>query len=381
MTKQQHLLRLPLVIIVLFTLFACSQEGVTDPVKPPAVVDTSAAQTASSAVIDMGTGFNLGNTFDLSQHSTAIGDIRPVIDLYIAAGMRHIRIPVTWKEGFGGNTLANAGGTVNYLHPRFLQLKAVIDYALGKGLYVVVNAHHEHWLKDNYDASPAHDSVFTTMWRGIASYYKDYSYHLIFEVLNEPDGVFGDWNGGPTPFDAAALTLTRKINAVGYKAIRESGGKNGERVIMLATNGQGNHSTIEEVFPAKSSLPGGGTDKYIAIQVHTYDPWSFCGENGSNNSWPGSSTLISAVNKVAAHSTLLGVPINYGEFGVGRASNTAERNTDIVREYYRTMRLAAINKSMSVTMWDDRGWFALVAKNGGGEYDFLYSIVPAMMAP
>lgn len=381
MTKQKHFLRLSFMIIVLFTLFACSKEGVTDPVTPPAVVDTSAAQTASSAVIAMGTGFNLGNTFDLAQNPTTLESIQPIIDLYYSAGLRHIRIPVTWREGFNGNTLAGNSGAVNYLHPRFLQLKAVIEYALQKKMYVVLNTHHEHWLKDNYDNSPAHDSIFTKLWRDIANYYKDYSDHLIFEVLNEPDGVFGDWNGGTTPNEPQALALTRYINYVGWKAIRETGGKNATRIIMVGLNGQGNQSQFDKVYPNKASLPGNGSDAYLAVQAHTYDPWSFCGENGSITAWPGTASVVNGVTKASAQAKILGVPVNYGEFGVGRAANVSERNTDIVRGYYRSMRLAMINEKMSATFWDDRGWFGLVTKDVTGTYSFLYSIIPAVMAP
>ncbi len=368
-------------IIILFTLISCTQDEVSAPVTPPVAIDTSSAKTASAVILSMGTGFNLGNTFDLAQNPTTIETIRPIIDLYYSAGLRHIRIPVTWREGFSGNTLANTSGTVNYQHPRFVQLKAVIDYALQKKMIVVLNTHHEHWLKENYNGTPAHDSIFTALWRDIASYYKDYPYELVFELLNEPDGAFGDWTGGPTPNDQLALALTRHINYVGWKAVRETGGRNTSRVIMLSTNGQGNQSQIEEVFPDKASLPGGGADLYLAIQVHTYDPWSFCGENGSNNAWPGTSALVSGVTKVAAHAKLLGVPINYGEFGVGRAVNIAERNTDIVRSYYRTIRLAALTEGMSATFWDDRGWFGLIAKDGAGTYSFLFDIIPTVMAP
>lgn len=366
---------------LLIILIACSKDEINSPKETPPVTDTSAARSAAEMILLMGTGFNLGNTFDLAANSTAIENIRPIIDLYYSAGLRHIRIPVTWREGFNGNTIANTSGAVNYNHPRFIQLKAVIDYALQKKMIVVINAHHEHWLKDNYNGTPAHDSVFTKMWRDIALYYRDYPGELMFEILNEPDGMFGDWDGNPSPNDQFALDLTRYINYVGWKAIRETGGKNASRVIMLSTNGMGNHSQIEEVFPNKSSLPGGGSDQYLAIQVHTYDPWSFCGETGSNSAWPGTTSLVNGIAKVAAHSKLLGVPINYGEFGVGRASNVAERNTDLVRSYYRTMRLTMIKENMSATFWDDRGWFGLVAKDATGAYTFLFDIIPTVMAP
>lgn len=368
-----------IIFIFGFGIVSCSSDKNSPSETKIPVVDTVATPTAASVIVAMGTGFNLGNTFDGAQNQTTLESIRPIIDLYYNAGLRHVRIPVTWMEGFNGNTLANSNGSINYQHPRLLQLKSVIQYALDRKMYVVLNTHHEHWLKDNYDGSAHYDLVFKNLWNGIAEQFKDYSDHLIFDVLNEPDGAFGDWNGGPTPVNAQAIAFTRTINEIGYDAIRETGGGNSTRIIMVEPNGQGNQSQIEEVYPTKASLPGGGTDPYLAIQVHTYDPWSFCGETGKNSAFPGSPSLVSAVGLVSVHSKLLNVPVNYGEFGVGRSGNNNERNADVVREYYRTMRLAMVNQNMSATVWDDRGWFGLVAMNGS-VYDFLYNIVPTMMA-
>ncbi|HKI46882.1 MAG TPA: cellulase family glycosylhydrolase, partial [Balneolales bacterium] len=238
------------------------------------------------------------------------------------------------------------------------------------------------WLKNNYDGTATYNKPFSTLWIDIASYFKNYSHHLIFDILNEPSGTMGDNNGGADPNSAKAIALTRQINNVGYQAIRSTGGPNLSRIIMVEPNGQGNVSQFAAVYPTKATLPGGGKDAYLAVQVHTYDPWSFCGQDGSNANYPGSAQLIKGVNKIAAHADSIGVPVNYGEFGVGRiAKNVSERNTDVVREYYRTLRLAIIQHHFSATVWDDRGWFGLVTKNKDGKYTFVDNIVPAMMAP
>jgi endoglucanase len=372
-----------LLFLLSVLLLACSKDPDVEPpvvVDPPVVIPP--ASNAITVIDSMETGFNLGNTFDLAQHPTTLETIRPIIDLYYNAGMRHVRFPVTWMDGFSDNTLADANGSINFQHPRFIQLKAAIDYALERKMYVVLNTHHENWLKDNYDGSASYDAIFTTLWTGIATHFKDYSHRLVFEVLNEPEGAFGDWSApGPNPLDAQAIALTRQINKVGYDAIRKTGGANTERIIMVSTNAQGNQSQLNDVYPAKENLPGGGTDVYLAIQVHTYDPWEFCGQTGKNTAWPGSSAIESTIRGVAAHARLLNVAVNYGEFGVGRQSNTAERNTDVVREFYRTLRLTVLSENMSPTVWDDRGWFALVAKDASGMYQFMNDIVPSMLAP
>jgi endoglucanase len=166
------------------------------------------------------------------------------------------------------------------------------------------------------------------------------------------------------------------VNEVGYQAIRETGGMNASRVIMIATNGQGNEVMIEEVYPGKSSLPGDGKDPYLVIQVHSYNPWAFCGQTGSNSAWPGTASVEQAIKKVGTHSRLLDVPVNYGEFGVGRDANAAERNTDLVRGYYKTFAQTTLGEDMSYSVWDDRGWFGLINSSGTS---FTNNIVPFML--
>jgi endoglucanase len=196
-------------------------------------------------------------------------------------------------------------------------------------------------------------------------------------VLNEPEGTLGEWGGTwPDPNNATALTYTRKVNKVGYDAIRAVGGNNTTRLIMVGTNGQGNEVMIEEVYPTKATLPGGGTDKYLSIQVHSYNPWAFCGETGSNANFPGNTTFESAIRKVGVHSRLLDLPVNYGEFGVGRSSNATERNTEIVRGYYKTFATTTLSEAMSYSVWCDRGWFGLVNATGTS---FTNNIVPTML--
>lgn len=336
------------------------------------------AYNAKQVILEMSAGFNLGNTFDNGVNQTTFTTIKPIIDLYHNAGMKHVRIPTTWMDRFT-DKIADDNGNVNVNHPRFIELVKVIDYAISLDMYVVLNTHHEHWLKDHYDGTEVYDTKFRTLWTGIATHFKDYSHKLIFEVLNEPEGTLGE-NDGSGPFpdaaDATAISYTRKVNKVGYDAIRATGGNNATRIIMVSVNGQGNAQNIEEVYPTKATLPGEGTDKYLSIQVHSYNPWAFCGETGSNAAFPGSAFLETGIQTVRIHAVKLDVPINYGEFGVGRSSNTAERNTDLVRGYYRTMDEAILGQSMSYSVWDDRGWFGLINSSGT---TFTNNIVPYML--
>ena len=372
-----------LLLTLSFTAISCSGGSDTvvvvspDP-DPDPDPDPSNAPTAKEVTAAMANGFNLGNTFENGNNTTTLTACKPIIDLYYNAGMKHVRIPTTWMDRFTvSNHLADDDGNINTNNTRFNELVKVIDYAISKDMYVVLNTHHEHWLKDFYNGSASFDNRFANLWTEIATYFKDYSYKLVFEILNEPEGQLGEWGGSwPSPTSASALTYTRKVMSVGYDAIRATGGNNEKRLIMLATNAQGNEAMIEEVYPGKISLPGGGSDKYLAIQVHSYNPWAFCGQTGSNSAFPGTSSIESAIRKVGTHSRLLDVPVNYGEFGVGRDANASERNTDLVRGYYKTFDDTTLSESMSYSVWDDRGWFGLINSSGTS---FTNNIVPFML--
>jgi endoglucanase len=334
---------------------------------------------SSKAIVALGVGFNLGNTFDVDSHPTDADSIKGIMGLYKNIGMAHVRIPITWMDGFDGNTMADENGNVDYAHPRFIELKETIDYALSIGLIVIINAHHEKWLKENYDDSDEQNASFGKLWEGIASFFKDYPPTLIFEVLNEPEGNFGDWSGGTDPYDELSISRTRKINEIGYDAIRQSGGNNQDRIIMISPNGQGNHFMFPIVYPETSYLPNNGTDKYLIVQVHSYDPWEFCGQDGSNIYHPGDEEIKGYLQATQQHAQYLGIPVIYGEFGVGRDANPAERADAVVKNYYRYMAQTTVSLGMAATVWDDRGWFGLLEKNAQNEYAFTYNIVPFML--
>ncbi len=380
--NHQGSLILMIVFALLIVTISCKEENKLQPTDTDTDTEEpipSDILTAHEIVTAMGPGFNLGNTFDNGLNSTSFTDIRPIINLYYQAGMKHVRVPITWMDRFPDN-LADNNGNVDFENVRFKELVKLVDYAMSLEMYIVINTHHEHWLKDNYDGTASFDQKFTTLWTDIATYFKDYPAYLIFEVLNEPEGKLGEWSGSgewPSPTSGLALAYTRTVNQVGYNAIRATGGLNETRLVMVSPNGQGNEAMIEEVYPVPASLPGKGNDKYLSIQVHSYNPWAFCGQTGSNSAFPGNSSIAAAIQKVAVHSKVLGVPINYGEFGVGRTSGT-ERNTDLVRGYYKTFAETTLNEGMSYSVWDDRGWFGLIS-GSGSSYSFTNGIVPGML--
>lgn len=362
---------------IFLSIFLWTQ-GCKDTVSNSETVD-KAFPVAVDVIQDMETGINLGNVFDLGAHDFDVFELASIIMLYEQAGLKHIRIPTTWMDSVNGSRLADESGNVDFSHPRFKVLEQVIDFALERELYVVLNAHHERTFKANYDGSDAFNNKLQTLWTDIATYFKDYDHRLIFEILNEPEGAFGHWGTDVSPVSEQALFYTRNVMRLGVEAIRATGGNNQKRTVMIATNAYGNHNMIFHVYPGKEALPGSGSDDHLAIQVHTYDPWEFCGESGNNEAYPGVSFTSASMQAVAAHARTLGVPVNYGEFGVGRVDSQSERNTDLVRDYYRTVVQTALAEGMSSTVWEDRGWFGLIEKDSNQSFQFKYNIVPYML--
>ena len=113
---------------------------------------------ATNIILEMGSGINLGNVFDLGAHNFDFYELATIITIYEKVGFKHIRIPTTWMDEVNGSTLADVNGNVDFEHPRFKVLKQVIDFAIQRELYVVLNTHHERSFKANYDGSDYYNS-------------------------------------------------------------------------------------------------------------------------------------------------------------------------------------------------------------------------------
>jgi len=316
----------------------------------------------------MGRGVNLGNIYDYDSGNDASFEAqRARIDILQDAGFQHIRVPVTWGEYF----VADSNKT--------FAVDQVVRYALQRGLYVVLNTHHEHWLKRHYDDSERYNSLFADLWRNIATRFKDEGPKLVFEVLNEPDGTMGGW--GPDhsdPYDARSLELTRRINQVGYDTIRSV---DHDHVILVMPNGMGQQQMSRHVYPDRQAFPDGGMDTHLGISVHTYDPWDFCGESG-RNAWFNNDLETMRAHTRSAHREFLdwgaatGIPMHVGEYGVGRYdSNRQERDSDIVREYYRYLTSYFIEQGIPTTVWDDQGWFGILSREGEFVFRLGYHVL------
>lgn len=303
----------------------------------------------------MGRGVNLGQIFESTQHPRTLATATAKIDAYYARGFRNIRIPITWTESVGGDLLVTdpAVGTVNRSHARLSVIESVIDYALSKpDLYVVINAHHEATLKTESRAL-----VLEQLWKDVADIFQDKDHRLLFELLNEPHKADG------TAMPAADL---RNMVGLAYAQVRQV---DSERIVLFGGNQWFAAHEVPTVWTSIDEV-GGGSDPYVMVTFHHYDPWTFCGDNQGtyDDAWLDSNQSTPMQEMATWASTVgAGMPVYIGEWGVGWGSRYSTLTCNNIREWYTSFHsVHATEHGQPTAVWDDGGWFKIFDHGSNG---------------
>jgi endoglucanase len=338
---------------------------------PCLVVSSNAAgvmreMTSMQIVEDMKLGWNLGNTLDAwadgvsgLSTETCWGNpktTKAMFDALKAKGFKTVRVPVTWNGHFGGSpsyTIDKA-----WLD----RVEEVVKYGIDNGMYVILNTHHDEWVKLYASSQTEVTSKITKLWEQISARFKDYSDYLIFETLNEPRlyGESSEWNGGT----ADARKVLNAYNLAIVNTIRSSGGNNALRHIMIPTHA----ATSMDV--AQNDLVIPNNDKKVIVSQHTYWPYTFTMENPGSNTWGTASDKTACdteLDRIYNKFCKKGIAVVVGEWGTIDKSNTSART--VHAEYYT----AAVRKRGMLPVWWDNGdsktgGFALLNRNAGTWY-------------
>ena len=125
-------------------------------------------------------GWNLGNSLEAIWGFT----YPSAAPFYTAAnaGFNAVRIPCAWDF--------NANQTTYQIDPAYMaKVKQTVDYALGAGMYAVVNIHWDGgWLDANIttNVDPVVSAKMNSYWTQIATTFAGYDNHLLFAAANEP---------------------------------------------------------------------------------------------------------------------------------------------------------------------------------------------------
>ncbi|HPR62407.1 MAG TPA: cellulase family glycosylhydrolase, partial [Prolixibacteraceae bacterium] len=204
--------------------------------------------------------------------------------------------------------------------------------------YIVMNTHHDDWIKTGYNQQSNRDR-FDSIWSQIAVRFKNKSEKLLFEMINEPNGLTLD---NVNELNARILSIIRITNPT--------------RIVLFSGHKWANS---DELIAA--TVPN---DPYLIGYFHSYDPWTFAGE--ANGTWGTASdrnALKSKFDKVQDWSEKNNVPVSINEFGAiiqyRNGSEIRVNDYNSRMRHYAAYVEEALNHNFSFNAWDDGGDFGI----------------------
>lgn len=302
-------------------------------------------EAASKAVVNMGVGWNLGNTLEANNQNyhdftkdsywgqqgleseTCWGQAKAkpeLIKMMKDAGFGAIRVPVTWYNHMDKDGKVNAEW--------MKRVHEVVDYVIDQGLYCIVNVHHDtgadrdsfkSWIKADEANYKQNKTKYENLWKQIAEEFKDYDEHLLFESYNEMLDKLNSWcfasYAAKGQYDATVATSA--YNAINSYAqsfvttVRATGGNNATRNLVVNTyaaccgSGTWNNHLKEPLTQLTLPKdPASNAEKHLIVQVHDYPNMA----NGINNVKKEIDDMVAAWKKTFISK---GVPMILGEWG------------------------------------------------------------------
>jgi len=295
-----------------------------------AIFGSSAMKDISSKdlIKDIKIGWSLGNTLDAHcldtldynedqlASETCWGNPKTTPELFeklTETGFNAFRIPTTWSGHFGD------GPDYKIDNSWMKRVHEVVDYAIKTDSYVILNIHHETWnhaFKKNLESAKV---ILVAIWKQIAAEFADYDEHLIFEGLNEPRKVDdpNEWNGG----DSEGWDFVNEMNDLFVKTIRETGGNNALRHLMIPTYA----ASVNDGAINNYKYPSG--DDKLIVSVHSYTPYNFALNTGEGaiTEFKDTSEIDWAMNNIKKAFISKNIPVIIGEFGAMNRDNELER--------------------------------------------------------
>ncbi|GAA1941801.1 cellulase family glycosylhydrolase [Kitasatospora viridis] len=319
-----------------------------------APADQAASNAASTwvpndpmkAVAQMQPSWNLGNTMDAIPDETSWGNpltTKALFDYLKAQGFKSVRIPVSWYP----HQSATAPYTIDATW--MARVKQVVDYALADGLYVDLNVHHDSWdWIENISVPSDHDAVlarFDATWTQIAAEFKDESRKLLFESVNEPQFAAGT-------SDAQKTASMNELNTAFHAVVRGSGGNNGNRLLMLPTQGcTPSQPLMDDLNGEIASLH----DKNIVATVHFYGYYPFSVNIAGGTTYDATNQKMTADTFALMHSEFVakGIPVYLGEYGLLSEPNSGTVEQGELLKYYEDVNYQARLNGVTSALWDD----------------------------
>ncbi|MDD6269985.1 MAG: cellulase family glycosylhydrolase [Oscillospiraceae bacterium] len=322
--------------------------------------------TTMELVRDMGIGINLGNTMEscgdwiaqwgdgsVKSYETAWGSpviTKAMIDGYSDEGFGVLRIPVAWSNLMGDNYTISS----DYMQ----RVKEIVDWTIDADMYAIINIHYDNgWVNNFPENKDESMRRYVRMWEQICEGFKDYGDYLMFESQNEELGWNSLWNqwGGTDEGKAESYSLVNEINQKFVDVVRNSGGNNGKRHLLISGYGTSIDLTCDPLF----KMPNDPENR-CAVSVHYYTPSTFAileedADWGKMRSTWGTDADFAELNQQMdlMKTTYIdkGVPVIIGEYGCP----TKNKEVDSVRRFLSSVCKAAYDRHMCPVLWSTPG--------------------------
>jgi aryl-phospho-beta-D-glucosidase BglC (GH1 family) len=305
-----------------------------------------ASGDAMAQVAAMQPGWNLGNSLDATGgDETSWGNPRiteALLDNVRAQGFNSIRVPVTWGRHQGpapDHTLDAA-----YLG----RVKEVVDWALADGFHVMINIHHDswQWIADMPADRTGVLARYNAIWKQLSDTFRNSSPRLVFESVNEPQ--FSGSSG-----DAQNAALLNELNTSFHRVVRQSGGNNTTRLLVLPTlHTSTDQARVDELAATFDALG----DRNLAATVHYYGYWPFSVNvaGGTHFDATAQKDLTDAFGRVHDAFVARGIPVILGEYGLlgfDRHTGTVQQGEKL--KFFEFLGHHARTKKITTMLWDN----------------------------
>jgi endoglucanase len=256
----------------------------------------TAAQDTSEELRPPNRCINLGNMLESPTEGEWGFRVRQEwLQIIADAGFDTVRIPISWS------THADTEAPYTIDETFFARIDEVVGWALDANLQAIINIHH---YEEMMRRPAAQQERLLALWQQIAERYQDYPDTLIFETLNEPNGMLN-------------TRIWSEVQLDVLDVIRQS---NPDRRVVI---GAGEWNSLWEV--SKLDIPENREN--LIFTFHNYQPFEFTHQGAEwvdgSNAWLGREWPIDSDERgmetdfrlAGGLQERLGVPFLMGEFG------------------------------------------------------------------
>lgn len=306
-------------------------------------------KTASALTASMGKAWNLGNALDCTTDGK-VGETlwnnkfpvsKPLFDTVKASGFDTVRIPVSYMDKIGDEA---SGYKIE--EAWLNRIQEVVDLAINSGLLVVIDIHHDgsdgitdKWIDISGDNFETVQTKFSAVWSQIAEKFIGYDQRLMFESMNEVK-ISGQ--------DIDLTVAYKNINALNQAfvtAVRNAGGKNTDRVLIIPGYNTDINATVNSAFVKPTDTKA---DR-LMLSVHYYDPYDFALNENGTIEWDEDIDYMEAqMQKISNFAKGLNIPVFIGEYGAIDKGNIDSREI-----YLSAINVLADKYDMVTAYWDN----------------------------